>query len=76
MADDPYCLILLKHYRSLMAMAQEPRMSMCGYGAVAAMLHAATALGATHAGVLGYSNSGMVEPMQRVVGYASAAILR
>ena len=60
----------------LMAMAQEPRMSMCGYGAVAAMMHAATALGATRAEVLGYSNSGMVEPMQRVVGYASAAVLR
>jgi hypothetical protein len=60
----------------LMAMAQEPRMSMCGYAAVAAMLHAATALGATRAEVLAYSNSGMVEPMTRVVGYASAAVLR
>jgi cellulose biosynthesis protein BcsQ len=28
MADDPYCLILLKHYRSLMAMAQEARKPM------------------------------------------------
>ncbi len=60
----------------LMALAQEPRMSMCGCGAVAAMMHAAKALGATRAEVLGYSNSGMVEPMQRVVGYASVAILR
>jgi hypothetical protein len=60
----------------LVALAQDPRMSMCGYGAVAAMLHAAAGLGATRAEVLGYSNSGMVEPMARVVGYASAAVVR
>jgi len=60
----------------LVALARQPRMSMCGYGAVAAMLHAARLLGASRADVLGYSHSGMVQPMPEVVGYVSIAVLK
>lgn len=60
----------------LVALAREPRMSMCGYGAVAAMLHAALLLGAKEAHVLGYSHSGMVQSMPEVVGYVSIAVLK
>lgn len=60
----------------LVALARDPRMSMCGYGAVAAMLHAALLLGAKDAKVLGYSHSGMVQPMPEVVGYVSIAVLK
>ncbi|MCX7598246.1 MAG: AmmeMemoRadiSam system protein B [Armatimonadetes bacterium] len=60
----------------LIALAQQPRMSMCGYGAVAAMLHAALLLGAKDAHVLGYSHSGMVQPMPEVVGYVSVAVVK
>jgi hypothetical protein len=60
----------------LMALAESPSMSMCGYGAVAAMLHATARLGARSAEVLGYSNSGMVQPMAEVVGYVAVAVTR
>ncbi len=60
----------------LVELALQPHNSMCGYGAVAAMLHAAIALGAKAAHVLGYSHSGMIEPMGQVVGYVSIAVQR
>lgn len=50
--------------------------SMCGYGAVAAMLIAAKRLGATAAEVLGYSNSGDVMPSREVVAYLSLKVTR
>ena len=58
----------------LIELARDPRMSMCGYGAVAAMLYAAIELGASRGKMLAYSHSGMVAPMPDVVGYVSAAI--
>ncbi len=60
----------------LMELARDPRMSMCGYGAVAAMLYAALELGATRGKMLHYSHSGMVAPMGDVVGYVSVAVER
>ncbi|MBC7288702.1 MAG: AmmeMemoRadiSam system protein B, partial [Armatimonadetes bacterium] len=60
----------------LIELARDPRMSMCGYGPVAAMLHAAIALGATSARMLAYSHSGMVAPMHDVVGYVSVSVER
>ncbi len=51
--------------------------SMCGYGPVVAMLHAAKMLGAKEAKLLKYATSGeTAEPMEQVVGYGSIAVLR
>lgn len=50
--------------------------TMCGYGPVAATLIAAKALGATHAEILRYGDSGEAHPMGTVVGYLSAALYR
>ena len=58
----------------LIELARDPRMSMCGYGAVAAMLYAALELGASRGKMLAYSHSGMVAPMGDVVGYVSVAV--
>ncbi len=58
----------------LMDLALSPRMSTCGYGPVAAMLHACSAAGANEAEVLAYSHSGMVYPAAEVVGYVSVAV--
>ncbi len=52
-----------------------PSRRMCGYAAVAAMLHAARLLGATTVEKLAYSHSGMIVG-HRVVGYAALAVLR
>ena len=47
----------------------------CGKGAIAAVLWAARALGATRAQILAYSTSGAVTgDLQEVVGYGAAAI--
>ena len=49
----------------------------CGRGAIAAVLWAARALGATHVALLGYANSGDVTgDTGSVVGYGAAVILR
>ncbi len=51
--------------------------TMCGYGPVVAMLHAAKMLGANDAKLLKYATSGeTAEPMAQVVGYGSIAVLR
>lgn len=55
---------------------QRRDITMCGYGPVAAMLFAAIALGATHAEILRYGDSGEAHPMDWVVGYLSAAVYR
>ncbi|MCD6352063.1 MAG: AmmeMemoRadiSam system protein B [Armatimonadetes bacterium] len=52
-----------------------PRLRMCGYAPVAAMLLAARALGATQAKQLAYSHSGMILS-GRVVGYTAIAVER
>ncbi len=48
--------------------------SMCGYGPTAAMMIAATTLGARHGQLIAYSTSGDVQPMPTVVGYVSAKV--
>lgn len=51
--------------------------SMCGYGPVAAVLHAARLRGATRAELLKYATSGdVIGDYSRVVGYASIALRR
>ncbi len=51
--------------------------SMCGYGPVAAVVHAAQLRGATHAELLKYATSGdVIGDYSRVVGYASIALRR
>ncbi|MEN6401430.1 MAG: AmmeMemoRadiSam system protein B [Armatimonadia bacterium] len=50
--------------------------TMCGYGATAAMLIAAQMLGATEARLLRYGDSGEVAVMPTVVGYLAAAVYR
>jgi hypothetical protein len=50
--------------------------TMCGYGPVAAMLHAASKLGATQARVLDYTHSGAVEPQPQVVAYLALEVTR
>lgn len=52
-----------------------PRLRMCGYAPVGAMLHATRALGATQARMLAYSHSGMIVGF-RVVGYVAVAVER
>jgi AmmeMemoRadiSam system protein B len=68
--------ILALDPEGLMRLAREPQMSMCGFGPVAAMLHAATALGAQQAIKLSYTHSGMTYPAAEVVGYVSIMIRR
>lgn len=48
--------------------------TMCGYGPTAAMMVAATALGARQASLIAYSDSGDVQPMATVVGYVSLVV--
>jgi hypothetical protein len=48
--------------------------SMCGAGPVAAVLHAARALGCTSAELLAHATSDDVEPRHSAVGYASFAL--
>lgn len=48
--------------------------SMCGAGPVAAVLHAAKALGATRAEVLAHATSHDVQPHHSCVGYAAVAL--
>jgi MEMO1 family protein len=51
--------------------------SMCGYGPVAAVVHAAQLRGATRTELLKYATSGdVIGDFSRVVGYASIALLR
>ncbi len=48
--------------------------SMCGYGPTAAMMIAATTLGARCGQLIAYSTSGDVQPMPTVVGYVAAKV--
>lgn len=50
--------------------------TMCGYGPTAAMIVAATGLGARQAEFIAYSTSGDVQPMATVVGYVSLKVTR
>jgi hypothetical protein len=61
----------------LLRVVDEEGISMCGYGAVAAMLHAAKNLGANKGKLLKYATSGdTAGPMPQVVGYGSLAVSR
>jgi hypothetical protein len=61
----------------LLETVDEERISMCGYGAVAAMLQAVKNLGASRAKLLKYATSGdTAGPMPQVVGYGSVAVSR
>ncbi|MFC2009273.1 AmmeMemoRadiSam system protein B [Chloroflexota bacterium] len=67
------CLDSNRMYRYLDA----EKCTMCGYGPVAAVMHAARSRGATHATLLKYATSGdTIGDYSRVVGYASAALSR
>lgn len=69
--------ILALDWRGLLRVIHDENISMCGYGPVAAMLCAATALGAKNAKLLKYATSGdTAGPMSQVVGYGSIAITR
>jgi len=53
----------------------EQACTMCGYGPVAAVVHAARLRGATHTELLKYATSGdVIGDFSRVVGYASIAL--
>jgi len=69
--------ILALDWRGLMRTVEDENISMCGYGAVSAMLKAARELGAKRAKLLKYATSGeTAAPMPQVVGYGSIAVLR
>ena len=48
--------------------------SVCGYGPIAVMMRVCRGLGANSARLLNYSNSGDVQPMAEVVGYAGVVV--
>jgi AmmeMemoRadiSam system protein B len=61
----------------LIRMVEEEGITMCGYGPVSAMLHAAKKLGGRRAELLKYATSGdTAGPMPQVVGYGSIAVSR
>jgi len=53
---------------------QERDASVCGYGPIAVMVRVSRGLGANYGRLLNYSNSGDVQPMPEVVGYAGIVI--
>lgn len=55
---------------------QERDASVCGYGPIAVMMMVSRGLGANHGRLLDYSNSGDVQPMPEVVGYAGIVVGR
>ena len=78
-AHDPLVIeqILALHPQELIRVRRQHDVTMCGYGAVAAMLTATTALGATSAEQLAYYTSAEIAGAHGyVVGYLSAAIRR
>ncbi len=50
--------------------------SVCGYGPIAVMMRVSRGLGANYGRLLDYSNSGDVQPMPEVVGYAGIVVGR
>ncbi len=48
--------------------------SVCGYGPIAVMMRLCRGLGANSGRLLAYSNSGEVQPMADVVGYAGIVV--
>ena len=58
----------------LLSEQRRRRITMCGYGAVAAMLYAARRLGASRARMLDYADSGAVGRRAEVVAYLSLAV--
>ena len=48
--------------------------SVCGYGPIAVMMRVSRGLGANYGRLLNYSNSGDVQPMPEVVGYAGIVV--
>jgi len=48
--------------------------SVCGHGPIAVMMRVCRGLGANSARLLNYSNSGDVQPMAEVVGYAGVVV--
>jgi len=53
---------------------QERDASVCGYGPIAVMVRVSRGLGANYGRLLNYSNSGDVQPMPEVVGYAGIVV--
>jgi AmmeMemoRadiSam system protein B len=69
--------ILKLDWRGLMRTISDQSISMCGYGAVSAMLCAAKELGAKKANLLKYATSGdTAGSMSQVVGYGSIEVTR
>jgi len=67
--------ILALEPRKLFDTVRDEKISMCGYAATVAVLIAARELGATHAELIRYANSGDVNgDLQEVVGYAGIVI--
>ena len=63
--------ILKLNPKGLYDTVRKNRITMCGFGPVMAMLEA---VGGTEAELLRYANSGDVQPMAEVVGYASIVV--
>jgi len=53
---------------------RERNASICGYGPIAVMMRLCRGLGANSGRLLAYSNSGDVQPMAEVVGYAGIVV--
>lgn len=60
--------------RGLIELVEEKNITMCGYGGVAAMLHAAKIRGAKKARLLKYATSYDVQPGTYCVGYAAIVV--
>jgi MEMO1 family protein len=75
-AQDKILITLIEKMDPEGLLQTRPEISMCGRGAVAAMLVAASKLGAKHAEILKYGHSGEVMPATEVVGYVSVAVRR
>ena len=75
-AQDRILIALMESMDPEGLLRTRPDISMCGRGPVAAMLVAASQLGAKRAQILKYGHSGEVMPAPGVVGYVAAAVSR
>ncbi len=66
--------ILALDEKGLIEVVEEENITMCGYGGVAAMLHAAKKRGAKRARLLKYATSYDLEPGTYCVGYAAIVV--
>lgn len=60
--------------QGLVNTVKKNKITMCGYGCVAAMMYAAKAMGATSAELLKYTTSYDIEPSDNAVGYGSIVL--